>query len=116
MQPLILQKKAEIFLNNTLYPLLKNFPKAEKFSLSQELKQACYRAIKNIMVYNSMKGDKKIQYLHLVDGDLKLLLVLVGVARSQKYITEKKALELQEKISELGRITGGMIKSHSVKK
>ena len=73
-------------------------------------------AIKNIMVYNSMKGDKKIQYLHMVDGDLKLLLVLVGVARSQKYITEKKALELQEKISELGRITGGMIKSHSVKK
>jgi four helix bundle protein len=116
MQPLILQKKAEIFLNAYLYPVLRNFPKAEKFCLSQEIKQACYRVIKNIMIYNSLKGDSKIQYLQLVDGDLKLLLVLVGVARSQKYITEKKTLELQERISELGRITGGMMKSHNAKK
>ncbi|MEF2965681.1 diversity-generating retroelement protein Avd [Paenibacillus sp. M1] len=115
MQPLVLQKKAEVFLNS-IYPLLRNFPKAEKYSLCQELKQACYRIIRNSMTYNSLKADGKIQYLHQVDADLKLLLVLFGIARGQKYITERKALELQEKISELGKITGGLIKSHRMNK
>ncbi|EES73435.1 hypothetical protein POTG_01730 [Paenibacillus sp. oral taxon 786 str. D14] len=115
MQPLLLQKKAEVFLNN-LYPLLKNFPKAEKFCLCQEMKQACYRVIRNAMTYNSLKMNDKIHYLHQVDADIKLLLVLISVARGQKYITERKAYELQEKVSELGRITGGLIKSHHTKR
>lgn len=115
MQPLLLQKKAEVFLNS-LYPLLKNFPKAEKFCLCQEIKQACYRVIRNAMTYNSLKADSKINYLHQVDADLKLLLVLFGIARGQRYITERKAYELQEKVSELGRITGGLIRSHHTKR
>lgn len=115
MQPLLLQKKAEVFLSS-LYPLLKNFPKAEKFCLCQEIKQACYRVIRNAMTYNSLKVDSKINYLHQVDADLKLLLVLFGVARGQRYITERKAYELQEKVSELGRITGGLIRSHQTKR
>ncbi len=108
MQPLILQKKAEIFLNS-IYPVLQKFPKAEKFCLCQEIKQACYRVIRNTMLANAIKRDK-LHYLHEVDADLKLLLVLFGIAREQKYITQKKTLELQEKISELGRITGGLMK------
>ena len=37
-EPSTLQKKAEIFLERDVYPLLKNFPVAEKFSLNQEIK------------------------------------------------------------------------------
>jgi four helix bundle protein len=110
MEPSVLQKKTEVFLNK-IYPLLKNFPVAEKFCLCQEIKQACYRAIKNTMIYSSLKTQEKVSYLRMVDADLKLLLVLFGIARDQKYITKKKALELQENISELGRITGGLMKS-----
>lgn len=107
MQQLILEKKAEVFLNETVYPLLKHFPKSEKFCLSQEIKQALYKVIQKSMLYNSIK-DKKL--LNEVDAQLKLLLALFSVARTQKYITEKKAYELQTKISELGRITGGLMK------
>jgi len=108
MQPLILQKKAEVFLNS-IYPVLQRFPKAEKFCLCQEIKQACYRIIRNVMIANAVKRDR-LRHLQEVDADLKLLLVLFGIAREQKYITQKKAMELQEKISELGRITGGLMK------
>ena len=45
-EPSILQKKAEIFLEKDVYPLLKNFPQAEKFSLSQEIKQSCFKLIR----------------------------------------------------------------------
>ena len=110
MEPSVLQKKAEIFLNK-VYPLLKNFPVSEKFCLCQEIKQANYRVIRNTMMYSSLKAPSRIDYLRTVDADLKLLLILFGVAREQKYITKKKALELQENISELGRICGGLIKA-----
>ena len=111
MEPFMLQKKAEIFLGK-IYPLLKNFPVSEKFCLCQEIKQATYRAIRNAMMYSSIRAQSRINYLRAVDADLKLLLVLFGIARDQKYITKKKALELQENISELGRICGGLMKAY----
>lgn len=61
------------------------------------------------MLSNSIKRDR-LHYLQEADAEWKLLLVLFGIARDQKYITQKKAMELQEKISELGRITGGLMK------
>lgn len=42
-EPSVLQKKTEIFLERDIYPLLKNFPASEKFSLCQEIKQSCYK-------------------------------------------------------------------------
>ena len=40
----------------------------------------------------------------------EILLVLLGVAKNQKYITQKKLLELQGKLEEIGRIIGGLQK------
>jgi hypothetical protein len=110
MEPLILQKKTEVLLNKEVYPMLLNFPKAEKFCICQEIKQAFYRIIRNAMLSNNMRKDR-LYYLNQVDVDLKLLLVLFSISREQKYITEKRSLYLQEKICELGRITGGLMKS-----
>jgi len=111
-EPLVLQKKTEVLLNKEIYPALQKFPRAEKFGLCQEIKQAFYRVLRNTMLANALRrGDLRIEKYREVDGDLKLLLVLVTIAREQKYITEKKALQLQDRISELGRITGGLLKA-----
>mgnify|MGYP000884863389 CR=1 FL=1 len=109
MEPLILQKKTEVLLNKEVYPILKKYPKSEKFALCQEIKQAFYRTLRNIMLANNVKRNR-LHYLQQVDADLKLLLVLFSISREQKYITERKCLQLQDKISELGRITGGLMK------
>jgi len=109
VEPLILQKKTEVLLNKEVYPILKKYPKSEKFALCQEIKQAFYRTLRNIMLANNVKRNR-LHYLQQVDADLKLLLVLFSISREQKYITERKCLQLQDKISELGRITGGLMK------
>lgn len=108
MSSSILQKKAEVFLEE-IYPLLKKFPKSEKFCLCQEIKQACYKIIRNSLLANNVRGHR-LSYLREVDANLKLLLVLFNLARSQRYINEKKNLQIQIKVKELGRITGGLIK------
>lgn len=59
MEPSILQKKAEILLERDVYPLLKNFPQAEKFSLSQEIKQSCFRLIRAAVMANNLTVVKK---------------------------------------------------------
>ena len=109
-KPLILQKKAEVLLNREIYPMLKNFPRAEKFALCQEIKQSCYRVIRNAIESNCPRKNK-LKYYDDIDIELKYLLVLIAVARDQKYISKGKALQLQEMITELGKICGGLIKS-----
>ena len=39
MEKLVLERKIEDLLNRDLYPMLKKFPKAEKFALCQEIKK-----------------------------------------------------------------------------
>lgn len=112
LEPSTLQKKAEKFLELDVYPLLKNFPQAEKFSLSQEIKQPCYKLIRAAVMANNLKVVKKrLEWLDEADAEKTLLLVLFGVARTQKYITQKKIHELQEKLDEMGRIIGGLQKA-----
>lgn len=116
MEASVLQKKAEVFLDRDVYPLLKHFPQAEKFSLNQEIKQSCFRLIRAaVMANNLVVVRKRLEWLNEADAEKTLLLVLFGVARSQKYITEKKAHELQEKLHEVGRIIGGMQKHFATK-
>lgn len=58
-EPSVLQKKAEIFLERDVYPLLKNFPVSEKFSLSQEIKQSCFKLIRAAVMANNLTVVKK---------------------------------------------------------
>ena len=91
--------------------MLKNFPQAEKFSLSQEIKQSCFKLIRAAVMANNLTvAKKRLEWLDEADAEKTLLLVLFGVARTQKYITQKKLLELQGKLNELGRIIGGLQK------
>ena len=72
-EPSTLQKKAEIFLERDVYPLLKNFPQAEKFSLSQEIKQSCYRLIRAAVMANNLKVVKKrLEWLDEADAEKTL--------------------------------------------
>ena len=110
-EPSTLQKKAEIFLERDVYPLLKNFPVAEKFSLNKEIKQSCYKLIRaTVMANNLTVVKKRLEWLDEADAEKTLLLVLFGIAKNQKYITQKKLFELQGRLNEIGRIIGGLQK------
>ena len=99
-EPSVLQKKTEIFLERDIYPLLKNFPASEKFSLCQEIKQSCYKLIRAAVMANNLTNvNRRLMWLDEADAEKTLLLVLLGVAKNQKYITQKKLLEHQKKYS-----------------
>lgn len=106
---LIIYKKAEELLH-FIYPVLINFPKAEKFALAQEIKQAFYALLRNILLANNIRYKRRL-YQEEADAYIKLLLVLFNVAKKQKYITQKKNYQIQLKLEEIGRILGGWMRS-----
>lgn len=89
-----------------------NFPKSEKFALNQEIKNSCYRLIRAAIMSNQpVVSTQRIVWLTEADAEKTMLLVLCGIASSQKYITKKKLLMLQEKLDEIGRLIGGLKKT-----
>ncbi|MEG2001196.1 MAG: four helix bundle protein [Evtepia sp.] len=110
-EPSILQKKVETFIERDVYPLLKNFPASEKFSICQELKQSCFKLIRAAVMTNNLTVTRKrLSWLDEADAEKTQILVLFNIAKSQKYITQKKLFELQGRLDEIGRIIGGLQK------
>lgn len=108
MNNLLVYKKAEVLLND-VYPVLRNFPKAEKFSLAQEIKQAFYGLLRSIVLANSIRPKRRL-YQEEADAFQKLLLILFNVAKEQKYVNKRKHYEIQTRLLEIGRLLGGWIK------
>lgn len=108
---LTLEKKAEILLNQHVYPMLKHYPNAEKFALCQEIKMAFYRILRNCELFKKASSQYKMSYLRAIDAEIQYGKILFNVSRDQKYITKKKAYFLQMQMDELGRILGGLMRS-----
>lgn len=108
MNELLIYKKAEILLNQ-VYPILRNFPKSEKYGLSQEIKQAFYALLKAIILANNVKSRRR-EYQSEADGYIKLILVYFNLAYSQKYLNQKTHYRLTLGVEEVGRLLGGWIK------
>lgn len=108
MSELLVYKKTEVLLNQ-VYPILKNFPKSEKYGLSQEIRQAFYGLLKAIILGNNIKYRRR-EYQSEADGYLKLLLIYFNLAYEQKYINKKTQYKITLGLEEIGRLLGGWIK------
>lgn len=52
--------KSEKYYNETLYPIMKNYPKAEKYSLCQDTKRACSDMLHAIVMANNLSSRKRV--------------------------------------------------------
>lgn len=92
--------------------ILKKYPKTEKFSLVQTIKNTTYSGIKKI-IESQNEYDKtiRIKILKSLDTDLKFLKVLIRVSYKNKYITVKNYAAWCKKIFNIGNLLGSWIKS-----
>jgi four helix bundle protein len=93
-----------------IYPALKNFPKAEKYALSQTLKNSFFDILKNISLANKVKS-KRIYYSQEADGNLQTLKVLIKLSCKEKYISKTFFRDIDLELTEIGKMIGGFIKS-----
>ncbi len=110
---LIVYKKAEELLYK-IYPRLVNFPKSEKFSLCQSIKNNFFDLLKYIAMGNSVKSKRTV-YLQEADGHLQVLKVLLKLARQRKYISLSFFEDIDLRLTEINKLLSAYIKS-SVKR
>ena len=84
-EPSVLQKKTEIFLERDIYPLLKNFPASEKFSLCQEIKQSCYKLIRAAVMANNLTNvNRRHMWLDEAEAEMTMLHMSIDLAMNHQ--------------------------------
>lgn len=92
------------------YPRLINFPKAEKFSLCQSIKDNFFELLKFISLGNSVKS-KRLTYLQEADGHLQVLKVLIKLSKQRNYISSGFYHEIDLELSLINKLLSGYIRS-----
>lgn len=98
--------KTEKYIEYMLEVLMK-IPRTEKFSIGTEYKASMYRMLENIMYLNKFK---KIEYLNKIDVELNIQRVCLRILKKNKWVDIKKFNIAIDKIMEIGKILGGLIK------
>ena len=102
--------KSENYIQYML-EILSKIPRTEKFNIGNEFKRSMYEMLENILILN--KTQNKIQYLNLIDTKLNVQRILLRILYKNKWIDMKKYNIAFEKILEIGKILGGLIKYYA---
>ena len=96
-------------LFHRVYPALRNFPVAEKFALSQQIKIGFLNSLRGMQLANAVKSKRK-DYLFEVEGELLHLNVIFRLSRNQKYISKGFFQDIDEALTEIKILLKGWIR------
>lgn len=91
------------------YPMLNQFPKAEKFSLAQDIRH-CMNTILELTITEDKKYSKKTT-LENLDIENTKLKIYIRLSFRLKYISKHTYSVWEEKVVEIGKMIGGLMKS-----
>ena len=111
LESLVIYKQYVELVYYTITILLK-YPKSERFSLAQDIKNVTYDGLKDI-IYAQKEFDKKkrLAYLNKLDANLKIIKVLVRVSHKKKYINSNNYRAWSKKITNISNLNFGWIRS-----
>lgn len=87
------------------------FPKTERYILGQKCEELSLDFIILLSQANRAENYNRNKILFEASDKLDLLKILIRASRDVKALPEKKYLEIQTAIQEIGRMLGGWIKS-----
>lgn len=110
--------KIENYMQYEIEMLIK-LPRTEKFSIGTEMKSCLYKMIENVMLFNKISKKSKekqlesINLLNKIDTYLNIQRIYLRIMYKNKWIDEKKFKISMEKIYEIGKILGGLMKYYA---
>ena len=107
----VLQKVQDLMTYS--YPILNQFPKAEKFSFAQDIRH-CLNELLELTITEEKKYTKKttIENMDICNAKLK---IYIRVAHDLRYIDKHRMAVWEGKCVEIGKMIGGLLKSVSGK-
>ena len=103
----ILQKVQDLM--EYAYPILNQFPKAEKFSFAQDIRHSMNELLELTIAEDRHYYKKTtVENMDVCNQKLK---IYVRVAYNLKYIDKHRYAVWESKIVEIGKMIGGLLKS-----
>ena len=93
------------------YPILAQFPKSEKFTLVADIKHIMLDALRYCVKVGKKKSKKTA--LYDLDVEIATLKRFIRLSYNLKYISMHHYKVWSEKITEIGRMIGGMIRAEN---
>jgi len=90
---------------------LKLFPKAEKYSLGQRIENIILDTLELVLRATYASKTNRLIYLEDLDTKIQLLKTLIRLAHEVRALDDNKYLALQERLQEMGKMTGGWLRS-----
>lgn len=113
---LTLIPKIEDYIEYVLNIITK-LPRTEKFSIGNEYKRSMYEILENSLymakVNNSEDKKERLKTLNYIDSKLTCQRIYLRIMKKQKWIDENKFNISINKIYEIGKIVGGLIKYYA---
>ena len=109
---LILIPKIENYMQYMIELIMK-LPRIEKYSIWNEYKLSMYQMLENILLLSKIGDEDKLKYINMIDAQLNVQRILLRIIYKNKWIDEKKFNFVIEKIYEMGKIVGGLVKYYA---
>ena len=107
---LILIPKLEDYVRYTFQILVK-IPRVEKFNIGSELKTSSLKMLGNAHFLNKNRKNG-YTYLNNIDALISYNKSMLRILNEEKSITKSNFTTSIDKLSEIGKIVGGLIKSN----
>ena len=107
----VFQKTYDLFLY--AYPILKKFPKSERFTLVQKIENTILDILAGIV--KTIHEENKLNSLKHVSIQLEKLKVLIRLSKELKFIDIKEYEALSSYMIEIGKMLGGWMKTKEQK-
>ncbi len=91
-----------------IYPILEKFPKNQRFVLAQQIFNSLLEFLKSLIEANGAYQKREI--LRQAGVNLDKLRLLIRLSKDMRMINIKKYEISVEKINEIGKMLGGLIK------
>ena len=107
---LILIPKLDDYVRYTFQILVK-IPRVEKFNIGSELKTSSLKMLENAHFLNKNRKNG-YTYLNNIDALISYNKSMLRILNEEKSITKSNFTTSIDKLSEIGKIVGGLIKSN----
>jgi hypothetical protein len=97
-----------LYLN--LFPILKNFPKSEKFTLRQNVENTFLDLLLLIDQYQKSKQKNKSILIKRISYQFDKGKLLIRISHDLHLIYQNNYIQLIEKFELIGKLIGGMLK------
>lgn len=97
-------------LTKYLYILVKNFPKAYKYTLGQNILDLSWETLDCVILANSLPNKQKPDHIRQASTAFDKSKIRLRLAHEIKIISDRKRAHLMEKNEEIGKMLAGWLK------